>query len=363
MKEGRLGHPYPEMDTLSCIDCGLCSAICPANVFGRSRAGDAGQDELFRSPAAAFAAWAKDPSEYVSSTSGGAASVLSRHFLSQGGAVYGSAVIPSGTDGRSCRFSVRHIRIENESGIPRLKGSKYVQSSISGILPQCRKDVRSGKPVLFIGTPCQTAALRCMFRKRPENLFLVDIVCHGVPSLALLKDYINGYMHISPSEVTGLSFRDERGFSMTVSDSHGIHRLPPLTGRRTEGLYYNLFMDGFTYRESCYSCIYAGIRRVSDMTIGDFWGLGKDVPEHPYGVSLIMPVTSKGKELIPVLKEGMHMYERSLDEASAGNAQLCHPKHKSLRIKLFRCIEPILGLRSYYLLTADWILKKLIKSR
>ena len=87
MKEGRLGHPYPEMDTLSCIDCGLCSAICPANVFGRSRAGDAGQDELFRSPAAAFAAWAKDPSEYVSSTSGGAASVLSRHFLSQGGAV------------------------------------------------------------------------------------------------------------------------------------------------------------------------------------------------------------------------------------------------------------------------------------
>ena len=320
MKEGRLGHPYPEMDTLSCIDCGLCSAICPANVFGRSRAGDAGQDELFRSPAAAFAAWAKDPSEYVSSTSGGAASVLSRHFLSQGGAVY-------------------------------------------GILPQCRKDVRSGKPVLFIGTPCQTAALRCMFRKRPENLFLVDIVCHGVPSLALLKDYINGYMHISPSEVTGLSFRDERGFSMTVSDSHGIHRLPPLTGRRTEGLYYNLFMDGFTYRESCYSCIYAGIRRVSDMTIGDFWGLGKDVPEHPYGVSLIMPVTSKGKELIPVLKEGMHMYERSLDEASAGNAQLCHPKHKSLRIKLFRCIEPILGLRSYYLLTADWILKKRIKSR
>ena len=358
MKEGRLGHLMPVIDVKSCIDCGKCADCCPVN-FRSPGSRRSGRPPIqFRLPSSAWAAWAKDEAEYITSTSGGAASVLARYIVSQGGAVYGSAVVPSAPDGPPEGFSVSHVRIDDLNGISRLKGSKYVCSSIAGVFPEIKEDVRSGKPTLFIGTPCQVAAVRSMFGQVPENLLLVDIVCHGVPSLSLLRYYVRRYLHIPPSAVTGLSFRNAEGFVMEISGKDVHYSHSPLDGSRTGNLYYNLFMDGFTYRDSCYSCPFAGERRVSDMTVGDFWGLGKDVPEHPYGVSLIMPVTSKGEKLIAVLRDNMYLYRRTVGEAAAGNDQLRAPKHKSLRIRLFRCLEPIFGLRIYYLLTADWILKK-----
>ena len=345
MQEGKLGHLFPVVDMASCIDCGLCAGACPAN----SPAG-------VLMPSAAYAAWARDSREYVSSTSGGAASVLSRHVLSQGGAVYGCAVC-KGDSVAGKPFSVKHIRVTGTDGLQRLKGSKYVQSSIAEVLPEIRADVRSGTRVLFIGTPCQVAAVRQLFPRNPENLFLMDIVCHGVPPASLLGRYVRDFLGIRPESVSGISFRESGKFIFRVKgDREYSHR--PLSGLRTEDLYYNLFMDGFTYRESCYRCPFATIERISDITAGDFWHLGDDVPAHPHGVSLILPVSEKGCSIIPVLEKGMNLYVRTVQEAASGNGQLRSPWHKSLRIKLFRALEPFFGLRIYYPLVLDIIIRK-----
>ena len=358
MRPGQLGHLYPEIDPGACIDCGACRAACPV----LSSAEASGHGLGFSAPDKAYAAWADDSCEYLTSASGGAASVLARHYILSGGIVYGCAVCP-GKDGQA--FDVRHIRVDNVEKLTLLKGSKYVQSSIMDILPSLKKDVRSGSHVLFIGTPCQAAAVKRLFRKEPDNLLVADLVCHGVPSLSELRQHISRRLHISPVEVGGVSFRDSSGFRINISGLDGrlLYSSRPLTGLRTEDLYYCLFMDGFTYRESCYRCRYACVERVSDLTLGDFWGLDRSVRTPSSGVSLILPVSEKGKAAMEILKQGMTIVERSVQEAASGNEQLRHPKHKSIRIKVFRALEKAFGPRVYYLLVIDRIAVKRIRRK
>ena len=212
MKEGRLGHLMPVIDVKSCIDCGKCADCCPVN-FRSPGSRRSGRPPIqFRLPSSAWAAWAKDEAEYITSTSGGAASVLARYIVSQGGAVYGSAVVPSAPDGPPEGFSVSHVRIDDLNGISRLKGSKYVCSSIAGVFPEIKEDVRSGKPTLFIGTPCQVAAVRSMFGQVPENLLLVDIVCHGVPGPYLWRDYLAYLEKKQGAAICWVNFRDKQEF-------------------------------------------------------------------------------------------------------------------------------------------------------
>lgn len=354
MRRGQLGHLYPSIDSAACIDCGACRASCPANA---SEAGLA-----FSLPDKAYAAWADDSGEYLASASGGAASVLARHWLEAGGIVYGCAVCP----GEGHRpFDVKHIRVGSADGLSRLKGSKYVQSSILDIFPSLKKDIGSGRHVLFIGTPCQAAAVKRLFRKEPDNLLVTDLVCHGVPSLAMLREHVSNRLHIDPATVGNVSFRGSAGFAMAISGHDGrlLHRGRPLTGQRTEDLYYCMFMDGFSYRESCYRCRYARGNRVSDLTLGDFWGLDKSVRTPGNGVSLILPVSEKGKAAVEIMRKRMTLVERPVNEAVSGNEQLRHPKHKSIRIRIFRVMVHALGPWVYYLLVLDRVILKHIRKK
>lgn len=377
MRPGALGHMYPHIDASGCIDCGACVRACPfavssgfvASAVSSVSSGSAASSSFAASirsvpsavPGTAFAAWAKDSGEYLSSASGGAASVLSRLILSDGGVVYGST---AGSDG-SGRFGIRHIRVDSEDDLWRLKGSKYVHSSITGVLSQLRDDVRGGRPVLFTGMPCQAVAVRKMFPDEPENLLIVDLVCHGVPSEAFFLEYVRKNLKISLSSVSSVTFRDGDEFRMTVKGEGGkvLYTHSPLSGLRTEDLYYNLFMDGFTYRDSCYRCPYAGMKRVSDMTIGDFWGLDKSVPAPGHGVSLILPVTDKGKRFAGRLAAMMTLISRPVGEAEAGNDQLRSPRHRSIRIRLFRRLEKIFGPPVYYVLVFDLMLRRRLKHK
>lgn len=163
-----LGHLYPAIDNTKCVDCGLCKKVCPSN-----------HQQTKSTPTLAYAGWDKNEDEYKSSTSGGAASALSRYIIRQGGVVYGCEM--------SLDLDVRHIRVENEEDIIKLKGSKYVQSSIRECLKDIKKELRQGKKVLFIGTPCQVAAVKSVVGNNDSNLYTVDLICHGVPSLNFLE--------------------------------------------------------------------------------------------------------------------------------------------------------------------------------
>lgn len=339
-----LGHLYPIINQDACIDCGLCQKNCPAL-----------HPLELKKAETAYAAWSKDEEDYRTSTSGGAASVLTQHVLSQGGVVYGCAMLPD--------IEVKHIRIDKSEDARKLKGSKYVQSNIVDVISPLMKDVKDGRLTLFIGTPCQVAAVKKLFKAQPDNLLLVDLICHGVPSLEILRKHVHkvaDYLHYD-----NIIFRESSYIVVVVVDGRIVYRRP-FNQPRYKDWYINSFFDGYTYRESCYSCQYACPERVSDITIGDFWGLGKsfpadEIPPHPYGCSVILTNSQKGKDTIQQISPKINLYERTVNEAVSGNGQLKRPTPFGRRKKIFRILFPYIGTSAYRLVIIDKYLKYNLK--
>lgn len=349
-QKGDLGHLYPKIDYSKCIDCGLCHKRCPSN-----------KKPNISFPLKAYAAFAKDEQEYKTSTSGGAAAVFSNYIIEQGGAVYGCAV--NNIDSRT--LDIKHIRVTSNEDLIKLKGSKYVQSRITEILPLLKDDVKSGKKVLFIGTPCQVVAVKNLFPKTPDNLYLIDIICHGVPSLDLLQKHIRNKIGDSPIDY--IRFRDNKQLVLELLHQKKKLYKSNLFEERYKDEYYNAFMDGFTYRASCHNCHYACNSRSSDITIGDFWGLGKSldasmIKEHKEGISLLLPITTKGLKLINIISAHIYLYEREINEAIDGNDQLRRPKKINGRIRLFKILSKVLPFNlAYKTSILDLYLKKFVR--
>lgn len=334
---GNLGHLYPQIDQDKCVDCGLCKKKCPSL-----------NTPIQTVPITAYAAIAKDKEEYSSSTSGGAASVFSRYIIEKDGVVYGCAVVEDDDV-----IDIKHIRVDSLADLYRLKGSKYVQSRITDIIPQLKEDIKKGKKVLFIGTPCQCAAINNIYGKTPENLYLVDLICHGVPSFDLLKRHIKNVL--PNKQVSKLSFRNGNELKLSIVATDNTLYCKSTVVDRFKEFYYDTFIDGCTFRESCYTCLYAKPNRCSDITIGDFWGLQKDadeyLPNHTIGTSVLLPVSEKGKCLIQATSQRFNLVERTVNEAVKGNHQLRQPSYKGWRTKVFRCLAKFIRIQTAYKIT------------
>ncbi len=343
-RKGELGHIYPEIDYNKCIQCGLCFQICPAV-----------QTVNFHYPLKAYAAWSKDENDYKTSTSGGAASVFSQAIIQEGGIVYGCTA-----DG----LNIHHIRVTDHEKLPLLKGSKYVQSQIGDCYKLVQKDLKSDQKVLFIGTPCQCAGLKSFLRKEYEQLITVDLICHGVPPISILEQHAENKLHCPKNEVETVRFREGTECILTLASKNNKY-INNLWKQRYEDAYYNAFMDGFTYRDSCYQCKFAQINRCTDITIGDFWGLGEKTPftvSHPFGVSVLLPCTKKGMNFINSLNNSLFLFERGIKEPEEGNDQLRNPKRKTIRIRIFRYLSRLFSLESSFrLANIDHPIKKHIK--
>ncbi len=175
MQPDALGFLYPVVDESKCVECGLCEKVCQFHP---------NYDKSLNLPSPdAYGARHKDMSQVETSRSGAAFIAISDRILEKGGVVYGA--------GYTDHFRVVHKRATNKEERDEFKGSKYVQSDLTGVFRQVKKDLQDGLIVLFSGTPCQTSGLASYVgNKLRENLYLVDIVCHGVPSPFLWRDYI-----------------------------------------------------------------------------------------------------------------------------------------------------------------------------
>jgi len=326
MLAGKGGNVYPFVDESICINCKLCVKTCPQH-----------QEVHLSEPITAFAGWHNIRSEYLTSTSGGAATALAQTIISSGGVVYGSS---SGHG-----LSIRHIRIDNENDLIFLKGSKYVHSEVGFVYKQILSDLKNCRKVLFIGTPCQVAGLKFFLRTEYTNLYCVDLICHGVPSQVQLWKHV---ANVTNGNADLVQFRKGNDMGLRIFDKNGRQiYYSNVWNDRFKDSYYGSFIDGYSYRESCYQCPYAGSKRISDVTIGDFWGLSKEV-EHDEinGCSCILPITDKGLKLVKL--SDLSLIERSVEEAVNGNSQLRYPSKKTRRAKVFRLLFPIFGYEIAY---------------
>lgn len=300
------GFNYPKINMDKCIECGLCEKVCPVG-------------DIIDQPTnqRIFALVNRDKDVLMNSTSGGAFSSLAESILADDGIVYGCAMTSD--------FYVRHIRISTKAEISKLRGSKYVQSDTSEVYKQLEKDLKDGKLVLFSGTPCQVAGLNHFLNNNYDNLITVDIICHGIASQSYFDKYVE-YLKTEIQNLTLIEFRNKKyvGWSCGGILSTGEKDIPLYNHTH---YYYSYYLSGEIYRKSCYSCPYANMNRIGDITLGDFWGaerhsLDMDVSN---GCSLVIVNSEKGYKLINSISDGVALSEVGLKAAISGNEQLLHP--------------------------------------
>lgn len=278
-RRDREGFVYPELRRELCVDCGQCRAVCPLS-------GGKPESRTRRY----LAAQAKDPALRDVSTSGAMFPILAERVLEEGGAVYGAAF-----DGA---MRVTHQRAASREELGPLIQSKYVQSDTAGVFCRVRQDLREGRQVLFVGTPCQTEALRRFCPEGTPNLFLVDLICYGVPSPGIWARYVSHLEKRHRGPLTQFHFRDKR----MGNDGHTVS----YTAGGTEyvkdylaDLFSAMYFSNLMHRPSCHACPFTTVERGSDLTIGDFWGVEKVFPDwnDGMGTSLVIVHSARGQAL------------------------------------------------------------------
>ena len=328
MQEDGCGYTYPSVDHAKCIECGLCERICPEITHPDLSA-----------PLSVYAACSGDGIERISCASGGAATVLGRAVIRRGGVVYGCS--------QKNYRTIRHIRVDREEALNLLKGSKYVQSDMTGIYAEVQNDLLSGRMVLFVGTPCQGGALRRYLRKQYANLCIVDLVCHGVPSQSMLRRSVEEVLN--STEDVFVNFRWKTQFGIQFGIQFGEKCQIVKTVPAAQSAYMTAFLSGLSYRENCHRCQYSRHERVGDITIGDFWDLGKDSPsgiDPRGGVSLVMVNTDLGMELWKLVEESFTAEKRTFEEAVKYNWNLHDPSPRPAAKDKFLEMYPAQGMEA-----------------
>ena len=306
MQPDVLGFLYPVVDEDKCTNCGLCEKVCAFN--------DNYDKSLNLKQPTAFGARHKDMSEVTTSRSGAAFIAISDYILENGGIVYGA--------GYTDHFRVIHKRATTKEQRNEFKGSKYVQSDLTGIFRQIKEDLRNGHQVLFSGTPCQTAGLNSFIgNKLRDNLILIDIVCHGVPAPYIWRDYLNYLEKKHKSTIYSVDFRDKNKFGWTAHrESFKFADNKELSTYTYTYTFYKHIM----FRHSCGTCKYTNLQRPSDITIADFWGWQKTDPminADDKGLSLVLCNTNKGQEFFDIIKDRMVFVEAELKNCLQPNLQ------------------------------------------
>ena len=304
------------IDEKKCVNCNKCKNVCP-NI---NKVVKMNVKEWYQG-------WIKT-NERRESSSGGIAAAIMKKVILDGGYV------------ATCCWENQKFSFDLTNNIKDIKkflGSKYVKSNPEGIFQKIKEKIMDNK-ILFIGLPCQVAALKNII-KNDENLYTVDLICHGTPSQLLLEKYLEE-KNIDIKEIDRITFREKSNYGIKINEKN-IDKLNVMDE------YICAFLEGISFTENCYNCEYACSTRISDLTIGDSWGTElKD--EIKNGVSLILVQNEKGKYLIE--DDNIVLKKVDIKNAIDNNHQLSHPTKKSTkREKLF------------YLLDKGYSFKKTVK--
>lgn len=294
------------IDEEKCINCNACHNKCPQNISTMSV-----------EPIKWYQGWNRNKEIHENAPSGGVGMALALKFVEDGGYVC-SCIFRNG----EFVFDLTNKKEE----VLNFSGSKYVKSNPIGVYKKCLDVLKNGSKVLFIGLPCQVAAIKSYAGNRyDDSLYTVDLICHGTPSPRLLERFLNQY-NKSLKHIRDIKFRLKAKMQIVVDDKGIVCK--GVSDKYTIG-----FLNGISYTENCYECKYAKRERISDITIGDSWGstLKEDNPVG--GISLMLIMTEKGKQLVE--NSNIDLYDVDVQNAIKNNGQLSAPSSKPTQIKTF----------------------------
>ena len=315
MIENRIGQLIPKIDKAKCTHCNLCKKNCPQNNIPKEYA-----------TISCYAAWSKSPDDYIFSASGGVAATFARYQLNNNGIIYGCDYDSEG--------NLKHFRVNDNNDISKMQSSKYSQSNAFVCFPEIKKLLENKMSVVFVGTPCQVAALLRYLKKEYSNLITIDLVCHGAPPNQYLRKHLHELKLKAPYQK--IRFRGEYDQMLTVwKDNNIVYKKD-----REEDIYFSAFYENMISYDSCFFCQYAQPKRISDITIGDFWGLGelKNIAKISDRPSLILVNTKKGQQFFKNASGNLIYERREVMEGVLGNGRLNKPPGKNDSAKLFQRI-------------------------
>jgi len=317
MAEDAKGFYVPETDGALCIQCGRCEAVCPSN-----------RREEPEKPRAlsGFAAVHTDGKIRMGSSSGGVFAALADAVLRQDGAVCGCVLDDA--------LKVKHVVGTSPAAIRRMQGSKYVQSSMENCFTEIPELLKAGKRVLFVGTSCQAAGLRAVLDAAhlpDDNLLLVDLVCHGVPSPKLWRDYLEFYRRHMLLRPIDYVFRGKK-YGWGRKKRFGGYECTAVLGKRFADrtsmavrLWDRVLSSDLALRNCCHACGFASVNKPSDLTLGDFWGIETVLPDvdDGRGCSCVLVHTAKGLRALEELPD-VKLFPVEPDSIVSHNPNLCH---------------------------------------
>lgn len=291
--EDEQGFIYPKIDEDKCINCGMCIKVCPMKEENNKR-----NDKPI-----AFAMKHKDDIIRLNSSSGGAFTAISDLVINNKGVVYGATF--------NDEFKVVHSKANSYEKRDLFRGSKYVQSNLNKVFNNIKNDLDNGEKVLFTGTACQVAGLKNFLRnhKQLNNLTTVDIICHGVPSPLIFEDYKKYIIKRHKSSIESMTFRSKKDLPETQNIEIVFKNGKVYFEKFYYMLYGYLFGKNYILRPSCYKCPFANTNRVSDITIGDFWGIKKNYLnfDDEKGISLMLANSEKGISVINLISKNQNV--------------------------------------------------------
>lgn len=309
MKENNAGFFFPEINSVECIQCNLCENVCPV-IY-----------EPYKSlQTLAYAVKNRNENERYVSTSGGIFSLLAENVLDQGGIVFGAAY--------NNNFTVRHVVVTNRKELSRLRGAKYTQSVIGTSFQEVKTVLKSGKTVLFSGTPCQCSGLKAFLGKDYDNLLLVDLICHGVPSPKVWQTYID-YRSLKENEgirPVGINMRSKVSgwsrYGYSTEFDYGSEHITRI--QNSQDLFMKAFVGNICIRNSCSDCVAKGVERCTDFTLGDYWGVWDQHPDFDddKGTSIVFVHSEKGNRILKQISEQMEYLQVDTEEAYKENRSL-----------------------------------------
>ena len=276
----------PTVDYDKCVFCKKCVNVCTALEYASSN----------KTNPKVYAAYAHD-GERKGSSSGGVFPLIAQYILKNGGYVCGAAFDDD--------WNVRHIIIDRLEDLQKLRFSKYVQSYIGDVLQKIKQLLVDGKTVLFSGTPCQNAGLKKFLDKNYENLYTIDLLCHGVPSPKIWQDYLE--KNFDKPDIKDVCFRSKEKGWVTCADcvSDTAASYVKTTVKKTIGIFYEAFLKHKISNESCMECKYKQIPRPGDFTLGDFWYYFKYDRKlnDGKGLSVVLANNRKAERFLSAIKD------------------------------------------------------------
>ncbi len=273
MEFDKEGFLYPDTDMTSCINCSSCERVCHALIKDKTELLNDCKEQV------GYFGWHKDTEIRAKSSSGGAFTAIVETFLDDKDVVFGASYNDDFT-------YIHHIMADKHS-YQKLRKSKYVFCDPEDSYIKVKKCLQEGQKVIFSGTPCQVAGLKAYLKKDYNNLMLIDLICHGTPSV---KTYESHIKHISKnSRIDNVDFRSKyfgwfcHCFKVDMEKGTYVKQLG-------EDFYLNRFLNNYSLRKCCYECQYSNGNHVSDITIADFWGIKDYKPElnDEKGISLVI---------------------------------------------------------------------------